>query len=280
MILLIKYQKLFIKNFVFLLFLLFPKVSSASAWLIAPDETQVIVSYYQITYGKYFNVNGNQESQSALVKNEVKPYIERGINEDFSVGFSPSFQVVSTESDSNSALAYIDIFLKYKIFEGDFDVFSYEQKIELSGIYDERATPALGKKEPFASFRLLYGDSFYQSEGGDRKAFFDFGLGIKTKFKELTGNDSGAMLEGDLTLGFSFGKNYEIFFQPSFKKALSTYKNQLNILDKYGYDIYKLELSFIRHFSSYDVQVGFSKDVKGKNTGAGDGFLISLIKNF
>lgn len=284
MILLIRYQKPFTNLFLFVfpLLLCVPSGSLAAAWLVEPGRTQVIISQYNTIFTEYFTVDGKRRQQVAFRKQELKPYIEHGVNHKWSVGLSPSMQHVSTinaagDKDENFALAYTEAFFKYELYHGDYDVLTFQHQFEIPGIYDEQDTPTFGKKELFISEKILYGNTFY--DDGEFKSFFNFEGGIKARFKELAGNNSGTMLEVDITLGLSFDE-YEVFIQPSMKKALATYRSRLNILDKYGYDIYKLELSAIKHLDEYDIQAGIYKDLYGKNTGSGQGFKLSVIKKF
>ncbi len=279
MIRLKKFQKLSISFLIFISTLSINIDAFPSPWLAKINEIEYIFTQDEGVYETFVDSDGRRVSQAKFRKYELKPYIEYGLHENYSVGFSPSFQFVSNvtaaEIDENIGLSYVDVFLKYKLYQGDYDILSYEQKFELPGIYNEKDTPTFGKKETFISSKLLYGNSLYKTN--DMKVFLASEIGVKSIFNDLTGNDSGAQLEGDFILGFSF-ENYEIYFQPSFKKALATYKTRQNLLDRTGYDIYKAELSFLRNFGDYDLMIGVSRDITGRNTALGSSYKVSYIK--
>jgi len=64
------------------------------------------------------------------------------------------------------------------------------------------------------------------------------------------------------------------------ENTYATYRDSFAILDRYGYDVYKLELSVIKKLNTYDAYFGAYKDFRGKNSGAGKGLFASIIYKF
>jgi hypothetical protein len=130
-------------------FLLFgamvPVGAYAGAWVNKPGESTLINSLYIFHYNQFEDIEGNITDRPDFMKYEYKPYYEYGLRENYSVGFSPSFQKVTGEYtgafesgiDKNEAFTGVDFFIKRKLFESAENGYaiSVMPTLELPGIY-------------------------------------------------------------------------------------------------------------------------------------------------
>jgi hypothetical protein len=245
-------------------------------------EGIVYSNIYFSEYTKYYQRNGNRKAQPTFYKAEFKPYIEYGLTDIYTIGFSPSLQAVGVESgvstDQNFALQYAEIYFKNNLYYSGNFAASLENVLEVPGFYSMHETPAFGKKDYFLFTKLNggYGYSILDNLGG----FFQIGAGVRNRFYDYLGDESGSQFKYDLTAGVRYNDN-EYFIRYDSTRSLTGYKNQFNLLDRFGYKLDKIEISAQRHFNPITAfQLGYSFDVSGRSTGSGDSVKFSVINKF
>jgi hypothetical protein len=270
------------KNFLILSLIIFvPTYSYSSAWVKDKGQGQAFYNIYLSQFNKFYKTNGNREKQPTFYKTEFKPYVEYGATNEITLGFSPSIQTVKIadlkNSDTNNALQYTEFYFKNNLYYKNGYAASLEQVLEIPGFYSERETPSFGKKDYFLRSKIYLGKGFSISDM--LSGFVQFGGGIRNRFYDYFGGESGSALKADFTFGMTFG-SYQYFFRYDSTRSLTGYKSRFNLLDRYGYDQDKIEISSLKNYGDYALEIGYSFDVTGKNTGSGDTVKFSIWQKF
>lgn len=262
----------------------------AAAWLPEESKPVILYDFYYNYYDEFVDKVGNKIRQSSLRKFEFKPYVEYPvIGEDLSVGFSPSFQALYLDAisgnsepyvDSNYALAYTDFFLKKHIADmvasDYYAVFSSTINVELAGLYDEAATPFFGKKQDFVQLALNFGLSKEGILYFDDVLFFDSSVGFRTESHDFFSVSKTRSFEADFALGYDYTTVETFMLEYNFSKAYDLDANNSYIVNRFGYDLSKIQFSYIRNYASLRVRMGFNKELRVRNTSRGSGALLSL----
>jgi len=259
-----------------------PNSSHSSAWVRDKGQGVVYYNTYLSEYSKFYQRNGNRKSQPAFYKVEFKPYIEYGLTDIYTIGFSPSLQAVGVDAgiaaDQNFALQYAEFYFKNNLYYSGNFAASLENVLEVPGFYSTRETPTFGKKDYFLFSKVNggYGYSIFDNLGG----FFQVGAGIRNRFHDYFGSDSGSQFKYDLTVGLKYASN-EFFIRYDSTSSLTGYKNQFNLLDRFGYKLSKLEIAALRNYNPQTAfEMGYSFDFSGRSTGSGETVKISIINKF
>lgn len=194
---------------IFVIIVLFSCNSFAGAWINNPKEFSVINSAYLYHYNQFQDSKGDKSDRPDFVKYEYKPYIEYGIDEDWGVIFSPSFQSVmgeyvnSTESgkDKNAAFVFSELGVKrllYKSEDGNFAL-SAIPSVELPGVYKDASTPFFGKNETFWSAIISAGTNLYKLSEGvkTRYSFANLETGIRSRLSDSFTDEDGSQYKLD-----------------------------------------------------------------------------------
>lgn len=263
--------------------LIFTQNSYASAWVQNEGRGIVFYNIYLSEFRKYYKTDGNRENQPVFYKSEFKPYIEYGLTDIHTIGFSPSLVAVAADNstsslDQNFAIQSFEFTIKNNLYYSSNFAASFENIFEAAGFYSVRETPTFGKKDYFLYTKLNSGYNFSLFE--KFTGFIQVGGGVKNRFYDYWGNESGSQLKYDASLGITYGYNQYIIRYDA-TKSLTGYKTKLNLLDKFGYDTNKLEISAVRNITPKTAfEVGYSFDVAGKNTGSGETVKLSIWRRF
>lgn len=269
--------------FILALLLFFaPAGSYSSAWVRNKGEGIIYNNFYYSEFRKFYQQNGNRKTQPLFYKAEYKPYVEYGLTDIYTIGFSPSLQAVGVEAggnaDQNFALQYSELYFKNNLYYSGSFAASFENVLEVPGFYSTKESPTFGKKDYFLFTKLNggYGYSILDNLGG----FFQIGAGIRNRFYDYFGDESGSQFKYDITAGLRYNSN-EFFIRYDSTDSLTGYKNQFNLLDRFGYKQNKFEISAQRNFNPKTaLELGYGFDVGGRSTASGETVKLSIINRF
>lgn len=255
----------------------------AGAWTLPESGAQVILNtlYYQAT--DEFTRGEHRRSFSndgKFTKLELNPYIEYGLRDDLTlvlnlfarrVEFSNNFG-----SDANFGVADPEIALRYRLSAPEsLTVWSVQGLIKLP-VAAPHGTPPLGNEQTDVEGRLLVGRSF---SIGPRWAYWD--LEVAYRFRDEEPADE---IRLDATLGVSLTERWLVIGQFFGIRGLrngtpiATHNNPT--IDP-NFDLYKAQLSVVYTLTkTVRLQVGYLRDLAGRNTGAGQAALFAVWFRF
>jgi hypothetical protein len=250
-----------------------PQVAHAGAWPQDEGHGQIITqfTFYQAqTQG--FDAQGRAVGKGQYRQLELAPYAEYGLTSRWTIGAQPRLQAVFNNSGSSttsaSGLAELNVFARYTVWRGDFDVVSLQGTVGTPGIAN-RTSPQVANPNSEYELRALYGHSF------------EFGGGVSGfAASEFAGRArAGAPsdeLHLDLTAGLRPHKDWLLLVQ-SFS-TLGMRNNQPNGAD---YSVTKLQLSAVYSITPrWAVQFGAYTELAGRHVALGNAGLAALWFNF
>lgn len=179
-------------------------------------------------------------------------------------------------SDRNFGLADPEVALRYRLSSPESrTVWSIQGLVKLP-VDTSSATPPLGNEQTDVEGRLLVGRGF---SVGYRGAFWN--VEGAYRFRDEAPADEFRL---DATLGFDLTPDWLVMGQFFGIKGLengSPISRPGNPTLETDYDLYKMQLSVVwRIAPSVRFQVGYVRDLAGRNTGAGHGAIFALWLKF
>lgn len=267
-------------GFTFLITLSFaPNSAYAGAWTQKEGAAQLITSASVTKATKFFDVRGKKRSQLPYYKQEMAAYGEYGLSDGLTLGgqlrFIRAQQETIAGEISAANLGDSEFFLRKRVWKNDFSVFSIQPGITLPSLDSTRTRPKIGADHPTYNLRASFGHSFQL-----------FG---RWHYADLTGGyiyragkpDDQLVL--DTTVGFTVAEKWQVVPQLFLTKSRRPIKTGSTFTQSGSdnYDLAKGQLSVQYNFSeSQGVQLGAFRDLRGRNTGQGNGALVSYIWNF
>lgn len=251
----------------------------AAAWTLKKEEKRVIntVSYY--TTKTSFDNSGKKISQDSFTKIENNIYAEYGIMDYLTVGLSQSFQYLEQKNESgkiwNSGPTDTEIFVRNLLLIYDTSVFSLQPLIKIPGFYSEEQEPRLGNKQVDLEIRGLFGHGFLY-DGKDH--FANLELAYRRRMEE-----PGDEVRFDATLGLRPRGDILVLLQSfnTLSVNSSSAASGLQLANSTDFNANKIQVSVVKTLSDkYSLQIGGFQTLRGKNTGAGGGVMLSLWTNF
>ncbi len=278
--------KVFLLSFYSCLVLSLPNSVYAAAWGQEKGKSQLISTLTYFSSDDYFDNRGIERSQPEFTKFSTDTLYEYGFNSDLTFGFQPRFDVASQKLTTggeveNSGLSSIDFFFRYqlmdelgKFFDGDNWVMSIQPKIVAPGVDSKNSTLPISSEQWDAELRMLSGYSFQAFN--DEYHYVNVEVGYRKRFERPSDE-----LFVDATLGFRYTEDWQLLGQVFYTKSLDVGKHGLSLASSRDYSLTKAQVSVIKRLSdNYSVQVGAFSHLHGKNTGTGEGMLLSIWADF
>lgn len=258
-----------------LVFLLFPAVACASpgAWLQPAGKGQLIVNSLAYHSADRFDLNAKRVAAGGYTKYELNPYAEYGFSDRLTLGGSAYVQRVSSNRESNYGLAEAELFARTPFFTFDQGVVTLQPMVKIPG-WRKDSTPALGSTHPDVGLSVISGMNFSLLA---MPMFAESDTGFRYRF----GNPSN-QYRANLSLGAHVTPEVLLLAQ-GFSTWHSVNMNRATFTQSSAddYDLVKLQLSGVYQWSeTLALQLGAFTDVYGKNTGAGQGALVSVWSTF
>lgn len=270
---------------IFLLTLL-PIQALAAAWTLEKGQRQTIHTLYIYHANKYFDADSKLTSQTNFTKFDYNIYSEEGLTDTLTFGTINSGQVLLQEQEvtfdlpnnekftysylQNAGVTELELFLRQQVMEKNNYVFSIQPLIKLPSYIVEESNSDFNNSQLATELKFLGGYSF-------DKHYVHSEIGIRHFF-----DTDSPSLSFDIGAGIKLNKYWT--FIPSLS---STFYNRALLLDSFTdqknikYDLVKLQLTTLYEMSDqYALQFGAYKDIYGKETGAGNSFIIALWKRF
>jgi hypothetical protein len=255
----------------------------AGAWTYAAGTGQVIFNntYYRATHE--FTKSGDRRSFSddgEFTKFEFNPWIEYGLRDDLTmvlnlfvrrVAFSNDFT-----DDTNFGIADPEIGLRYRLSPPDAKTVWAVQGLVKLPLSEPDATPPLGNEQTDVEARLLVGRSF---SIGPRWGYWDVEVGYRFRDEEPADE-----IKLEATLGVSPIERWLLigqFFGTVGLRNGTSIRIENNPTIDPNYDLYKVQLSIVYELTrSVRLQLGYLRDLAGRNTGAGEAALLAVWFRF
>jgi hypothetical protein len=253
------------------------------AWTFAEHSGQLILTtlYYQAEHT--FTRGGGRRAfdhDGSFTKWEFNPYLEYGLRNDVTLMASIFLREVEFTNrfggDRNFGLADPELALRYRLSAPESrTVWSIQGLVKLP-VATSSATPPLGNEQTDVEARLLVGRGF--SIGG-HGAFWNVEGAFR--FRDEAPADEVRL---DATLGYDVTPNWLVLGQFFGLKGVgnsSPSASPGNPSLETDYDLYKAQVSVVYRIApSIRLQVGYLRDLAGRNTGAGQGALFALWLRF
>ena len=276
-------MKSFLKIFVALF--LFSNNALAGAWTQSAGDILFIENVIFYKSDTFTDVNGNKQSQSKFSKTEYNPYIEYGLTNQITLGFTGYVNHISQDKDAsnsfsrneNYSIADPSFFARFALMEDGFDPFQLSiqslVKFRIKNFID--GAPLSGTPSTDFELGLLAGKDFNFLGG----TFVDSKIFYRTRRGSGNLNDQYGF---EATAGFPFLFNSTLmpFVSGTFANADKQEYVQ-DFLSAGDFDLVKGQLSTIFDVSDdVSLQIGYFRHLYMRGTSDGDGTLVSLWTRF
>ena len=260
-----------------------PGSAYGGAWTFPQGTGQVILNNVYYLASDEFTKSGNRRAFSndgEFTKYEFNPYFEYGVWDDLTlvlnlfarrVAFSNDFT-----DDVNLGVADPEIALRYRLTPPEArTVWAVQGTIKLP-IAAPDGNPPLGNEQTDVEARVLVGRGF---SIGDRWAYWNLELAYRFRDEEPADE-----IKFDATLGVSLSARWlligQFFGTVGLRNGTSVRIANNPTIDP-NYDLYKAQLSVVYELTkSVRLQLGYVRDLAGRNTGAGDAALLAVWFRF
>ncbi len=257
---------------------LIPSYAYAGAWLQRPGETLFIQNAVFYATGEAFDASGRRVSDPGFRKFEYNPYMEYGVNADWTLGASLFFQYLEQDNAqsgvlSNQGLGESELFARYKLLEEKGYALALQPSVTLPGHYFSSDGPVAGREDWDAELTALagYGFSLFGR---------DHYIEGKAAYRHRSGIlDDQYRLSAGMGIGISEG--WRIAPELSWTGRTQGGGSAVSIAGQNDYELVKAQLSVVWEFSDRcAVQFGGYRHVSGEDTGAGGGVLLALWRRW
>ena len=252
----------------------------ASAWLQPAGHGQIITtaSYYRAE--TFYDENGFVVSKDPYSKYELNPYLEYGLNEDWTIGANLLLDYASVTrtpfgASGNYFVAEGEFFARRQLYKDNTRVFSLQPLVKLPSFYFDKShntQSATGSGD--VEIAAQYGQSFTLL---GTKHFVDAGLGYRLR----SGNPRD-QYRASFTLGQELNERWMLLAQ-TYATIATDIPNGARITQRSDddYDLIRAQSSIVYKIDDdTSVQVGVFHHAYVRNTGAGNGALASLWLDF
>lgn len=229
----------------------------------------------------YYDNSGNRVSQETYSKIDASPYLEYGLNQDWTIGAQFSFQnvwqndVATGDLQSNAAMGDSEFFARYTAWREGNTVVSLRPFVKLPSPAATDNTLAIGSKYPDAGFGVAAGYSFTLY---GLKSFADAELAYRYRY-----GAPSDQLHFNPTLGVHAADRWQALAQIFTTWRMDKSPTPLPFTNAAGndYDLATTQLSVLYEYdTNYSLQAGLFHTLSGKNTGRGHGVVLSVWRNF
>jgi len=174
----------------------------AGAWTQGEGETLLITTARLGKADEGYDAYGFRSQSRDFEKREVEAYLEYGLRNSLTLVFAPSYQSVDDSSRHESGLAYADLGLRVRLYDGKFGVISVQPLLILPGTTSGSDNPLTGSGRLEEEARLLVGNDFTL-----------FGLhgfqNVEAAYRYRGAERS--QLRSDVTVGVDLGPRVQVF---------------------------------------------------------------------
>ena len=214
-----------------------------------------------------FDNRGNATRNGSIDRIDISPYWEHGLTQRWTVGIAPRLQAAwmdqTSVRSSGFGMAEANIFARYALYRGTYDVLSLQGTLSTPGIGPIR-NPFIAEARPSLEARVMYGRSFPLPR--EMSAFAAVGAGYRYR--------AGAPadeLRFDATVGFRPLPNWMLLGQ-----YFGTVGLRNNGAGGPDYAIHRLQGSVVYDLNArQSVQLGYMREIDGRRVALGQAVLLA-----
>lgn len=255
------------------LLILLPGLAYAGAWTQAQGRGLFIAQATYFTGNKFFNADGDLDSQSRFSKYELQPYAEYGITDAVTVGGTAFLHRVQQSGDENYGLGDPEVFLRTRLWHDDTQVLTLQPLVKLPSTYSEHGTPRGGNTAFDGELSLLYGRNLQLVSNRD---YLDTRIGYRAR-----GHHLNPQYRADIALGLQLSDAWQLI--PAVRGILAEEIEEEPFSESgdLDYDLVKTEVTAAYRLNAKRwVQATLFTHVAGRQTGAGHGISIGMAEDF
>jgi hypothetical protein len=244
------------------------------AWTQKRGNSQLILTGLYYGADQMWDASGRERDQTKYSKYELNPYYEYGLRDWVTLGANLSFPFAAQGEQSNAGIGDSEFFARFRLLARNGFVFSLQPLVKLPSPWSLRDAPVLSGDDYDVEMGASAGYGFTLFK---LNHFVNLDAGYRYRFG--TPQDQ---IKLAATAGFSVTPKWmilpQLFIAKSAKMPASSAFTQSSGDD---YDLTKLQLSAVYRLNSrLSLQAGAFAHIDGKNTGGGNGAMISIWRNF
>lgn len=251
----------------------------AGAWTRQAGSGLYIQNASYYFTNKFFDNSGNKKAFSGYGKYELNPYLEYGLNDGLTIGSNIFLQRASQtrnniNNQTNWGIGDSEFFTRLRLWQENGFILSAEPMVKLPSLARNAAEPQIGNRN--------FDTAITFSGGYGYKAWkLDHFVNIDITYNHRFGapNDQ---LKFAGTAGFSLSDSWMAIAQ-----VFNTSRLGANIGPAFtessadDYNLTKLQISAIYKIDSkLSLQTGIFSNIAGRNSGAGNGVVLAILKVF
>lgn len=254
-----------------------PATASAGAWTLPQGQFLFELPVTYLTADKAYDDNGHRVDMPRFEMEEISPYLEYGVTDDFTAGLQPKYRSVrvetSTGHETNSGLAESDLFGRLRMWHEGEAAFSIQGLVKVPIRPDEDSPAALGRDQTDAEVSLLYGN---RHPGDSGTIFYNAEVGYRKRFK-----DPADELHANAFLGWS-GQAWTVVVSSVNTVGLGNEGGGTAVLTQGpSFKRYDAQLSAGYKFSDHmSATAGIANTYAGENVGVGNSGFLGLVYRY
>lgn len=262
-----------------LTFSLIPACLSANPWVQPEGRGIAILNGFYYSTAHSFDSDGQKTKQPRFTKYELNPYVEYGLNENWTLGASLFLQALSQESQNqgsseNWGLGNSELFACYQLYRAGRSAVSIEPFYALPARYGRIGEPRAGREDSDVGMALNAGRSFlfYHQEH-----FAALRMGYRHRLGEL-----GDQLHLEARAGLRMNERWMLMPELLWTLPVGALDSaRQSVAGQNDYDLKKGQFSVVYSLNeASSIQAGIFRHLAGEDTGAGGGALLSLWHRF
>jgi hypothetical protein len=251
----------------------------AGAWTRQAGSGLYIQNASYYFTNKFFDNSGNKKTFSGYGKYELNPYLEYGLSDRLTIGSNIFLQRVSQTTNNinnqtNWGIGDSEFFSRLRLWQKNGFIVSAEPMVKLPSLVREAAMPQIGNRNFDAAITLSGG---YGYKAWQLNHFVNIDIGYNHRF-----GSPHDQVKFSGTAGFSVSENWMVIAQ-----VFNTSRFGTNIAPTFtessadDYNLTKLQISAIYKIDSkLSLQTGIFSNIAGRNSGAGNGVVLAVLKTF
>ena len=258
----------------FLIIALAGGVSYGAAWVQKKHHGQIILTGNYTTANRFYDAEGNTQRQTQYVKYELNPYFEYGLSDRITLGANLFLQRSAQGINASWGMGDSEFFARVHLAQIHGFVISLQPLVKLPSPTSETQQPLIGSHDPDAELTLSVGRGF-SLFGRDHFANLD--LGYRHRFGAPKDQYRIAA-----TVGMNVSERLTLMPQLFVTRSTDIARNAAFTQSSGDdYHLTKLQLSAVYRINSrLNAQAGYFTTLDGKNTGDGQGVILSLWRQF
>lgn len=266
------------------LLVLIPCHSLASAWIMDKDYTRSIHTFSYYSANKFYNKNGNLQSQNDFKKGEYILYKEHGLSDTSSM-IVESINAFNSQKqfflhlDQEDDFIYTTLSNKFAwkklLIKNQNSILSIQPAIDIPTIYISGYHNAANADQLAGEVRLLAGHSLKLL---NKNSYINTEIAYK---KYPNDNEHTVLIDMSAGIKYTPSSTFSLQLIQQINDK-SAYIDTINPrIISHNYDLTKLQLSYIYNLNSrFSIQLGAYQAIYGRNTGKGNGALLSFWHKF